>query len=162
MQYVVLNGKTSSTTDVVSGVPQGSVLGPLLFIFYINDSVMEPLTDSTYISLYADDMLMYRIIHSIQDYEALQEDTNTVCNWVDSNELALNSNKCKYMVVSRLRSRSVPTRPMLLYGQPMQQVSNYKYLGVVLTDDLSWSLHIDNISCKARRLVGLLYRKFYR
>lgn len=161
-QYVVLNGKTSSTTDVVSGVPQGSVLGPLLFIFYINDSVMEPLTDSTYISLYADDMLMYRIIHSIQDYEALQEDTNTVCNWVDSNELALNSNKCKYMVVSRLRSRSVPTRPMLLYGQPMQQVSNYKYLGVVLTDDLSWSLHIDNISCKARRLVGLLYRKFYR
>ena len=161
-QYVVLNGKASLTTYVESGVPQGSVLGPLLFLFYINDSVQEPLSDGTLISLYADDILMYRIIHSTRDYEALQEDTDTVSSWVDSNDLALNSIKCKYMVVSRLKSRSVPSQTMLLYNQPMEQVSNYKYLGVILTNDLSWSLHIDKIACKTRRLVGFLYRKFYR
>jgi hypothetical protein len=90
--------------------------------------VLEPLSDGTFISLYADDMLMYRIIHSIQDYEALQEDTDTVCNWVDINDLALNNIKCKYMVVSRLKSRAVPSRAMLLYGQPMEQVSNYEWV----------------------------------
>ena len=61
-QYIVLNGEKSATTDVVSGVPQGSVLGPLLFLIYINDSVQEPLSDGTQISLFVDDILMYRII----------------------------------------------------------------------------------------------------
>ena len=161
-QHVVLNGKDSSTTDVVSGVPQGSVLGPLLFLIYINDSVHEPLSDGTLISLYADDILMYRIINCLRDYEKLQKDTDTVCSWVDNNELALNRIKCKYMVVSRLKSRAVLSQTMLLYGEPMERVTNYRYLGVILTEDLSWSLHVDRISCKTRRLVGMLYRRFYR
>ena len=161
-QYVVLNGKDYSTTNVMSGVPQGSVLGPLLFLIYINDSVQGPLSDGTLISLYADDILLYRIINCLRDYEILQKDTDSVCTWVDTNELALNRIKCKYMVVSRLKSRAVPSQSMLLYGQPMEQVANYKYLGVFLTEDLSWSLHIDKITCKTRRLVGMLYRRFYR
>ena len=161
-QYVVLNGKESSIIDVVSGVPQGSVLGPLLFLLYINDSVQEPLSDGTLISLYADDILMYRIINCVRDYKMLQSDIDTVSRWVDINELALNHIKCKYMVVSRLKSRAVPSPTMLLYGQPMEWVTNYKYLGVLLTEELSWSLHIEKISCKTRRLVGMLYRRFYR
>ena len=115
-QYVVLNGKESSIIDVVSGVPQGSVLGPLLFLLYINESVQEPLSDGTPISLYADDILMYRIINCVQDYKMLQSDIDTVSRWVDINELALNHIKCKYMVVSRLKSRAVPSPTMLLYG----------------------------------------------
>ena len=139
-QYVVLNGKVSSTTDVVSGVPQGSVLGPLLFLIYINDSVQEPLSDGTLLSLYADDILLYRIINCLQDYEILQEDTDSVCSWVDTNELVLNPIKCtKYMVVSRLKSRAVPPQSMLLYGQPMERVANYKYLGPCIHKYLEWN-----------------------
>ena len=134
-QYVVLNGKESSIIDVVSGVPQGSVLGPLLFLLYINDSVQEPLSDGTLISLYADDILMYRIINCVRDYKMLQSDIDTVSRWVDINELALNHIKCKYMVVLRLKSRAVPSPTMLLYGQPMERVTNYKYLGVLLTEE---------------------------
>ena len=95
-QYVVLNGKQSSTTDVVSGVLQGSVL---LFPLYINNAVQEPLSGDTVMSLYADDILMYRIINCIQDYKKLQNDTDTVSRWVDTNELALNRVKCKYTQV---------------------------------------------------------------
>ena len=167
LQYVVLNGKESSITDVVSGVPQGSVLGPLLFHLYhvvsfLNDSVQEPLPDGTLISLYADDILMYRIINCVRSYKMLQNDTDTVSRWVDIHELALNRIKCKYMVVSRLKFRAVLPLTMLLYGQPMEWITKYKYLEVLLTEELSWSLHIEKITCKTRRLVRMLYRRFYR
>ena len=104
---------------------------------------------------------MYQIINCVRDYEKLQNDTDIVSRWIDINELALNCVKCKYMVVSRLKSRAVPSQTVLLYGQLMERVINYRYLGVFLTEDLScsWSLHIDKISCKTWRM---LYRQFYR
>lgn len=73
-QYVVLNGAESSKIPVLSGVPQGSVLGPLLFLAYINDSTLEPLDHDTHITLYADDILLYRTITAPSDYEILQSD----------------------------------------------------------------------------------------
>ena len=66
------------------------------------------------------------------------------------------------MVVSRLKSRAQLVEPMLLLGEPIERVTSYKHLGVILTDNLSWSMHIDRISSKAGCLVGLLYRKFYK
>ena len=152
-QYVVCNGGRSSTEVVLSGVPQGSVLGPLLFLIYVNDSTFQPLSISSVINLYADDTLLYRVIKSSHDYVELQCDVNT---------MALNDTICKYMVISRLKSRALPPHQITLHDQPMERVSNYKYLGVLISDDLSWSPHIDKITSKARRLLGLLYRKFYR
>ena len=66
------------------------------------------------------------------------------------------------MVISRLRSRALPPQQITLNDQPMERVSNYTYLGVLISDDLSWSPHIDRITGKARRLLGLLYRQFYQ
>ena len=147
-QYVAVNGQRSPTSVVVSGVPQGSVLGPLLFLIYVNDFDSLPVSIDTLSSLFADDLLMYRIINTSEDYKELQSDVDIVCNWVDENKLAFNRNKCKYMVVSRLKSRAQLVEPMLLLGEPIERVSSYKYLGVILTDYLSWSMHIDRISVK--------------
>ena len=66
------------------------------------------------------------------------------------------------MVISKLKSRALPLQAVTLFNQPMLRVSTYKYLGVIISDDLSWALHIEEITSKARKLVGLLYRNFYR
>ena len=112
-------------------------------------------------SLYADDLLLYREISCTNDYLMIQDDINTLSIWVDGNILTFNANKCKHMIISRLKSNSVQAPALTLYGKPLEKVSLYKYLGVTITDDLSWSTHIDQISSKARRIVGLIYRQFY-
>ena len=81
-QFVVLSGKKSATKSVLSGVPQGSVLGPLLFLVYINDCVCEPLDNDSHTTLYADDMFLYRVINSPEDYTILQKDVDTLSSWV--------------------------------------------------------------------------------
>ena len=92
-QYVVLNGERSATCKVTSGVPQGSVLGWLLFLIYIHDSVCSTALNGNSITLYADDLLLYRVVNSVQDYERVQEGVlNDIGRWVDENDLHLNVN----------------------------------------------------------------------
>ena len=134
------------------------VLGPLLFLIYINDSACVQLNPGTYITMYADDLLLHREIDCPEDYPKLQQDVNEIAKWVDVNQLSLNSKKCKYMIVSRLRGRSVPSCTPSLNGQPLDRVRQYKYLGVVLTDDLTWSTHISEITNKARKIIGRIYQ----
>lgn len=136
-------------------------MGPLLFLIYINDSAGEMLSTGSSITMYADDLLLHRVISSSDDYELLQNDINTLAKWVDRNHLTLNAGKCKCMVISRPRRRSIPFYPLKLHMQTMERVSQYKYLGVLINEDLTWSSHINEISNKARRMVGLLYRQFY-
>ena len=101
-QYVCVGGATSELHPVILGVPQGSVLGPLLFNFYINDISLVPLTAGT-MSLYADNVMLYHLIRSQIDFLALQVDVDSLCIWTDENHLNFNSVKCKYMVISRKR-----------------------------------------------------------
>ena len=114
------------------------------------------------VNLYADDTLLYRAISSPLDYVNLQSDINTFAYWVNKNDLTLNAGKCKYMVISKRRSQAVPFQSMMLYSQPMDRIFSYKYLGVTICDELSWSLHIDKVTSKARQLIGMLYRRFYQ
>ena len=81
---------------------QGSVLGPLLFLIYINDSDCEPLDSGSHITWYADDIDLYWVISSPTDYITLQTDVDSLSNWVLKNDLTLNATKCKFMVISRL------------------------------------------------------------
>ena len=160
-QQVVVNGSTSYAVPVLSGVPQGSVLGPLLFLLYIDGITNVTLSPNSHLTLYADDMLLYRPIANCADYANLQEDINRISEWVEANYLQFNTQKCKFMRVTRKRSGIYPPT-LYLCCQPLQEVDSYKYLGILLSSDLSWTQHIQSICGKARKLIGLIYRRFYQ
>ena len=160
-QYVVVDGATSSTTPVVSGVPQGSVLGPLLFITYINHVSMLALSEGSKLTMYADDILLYKPIKVSEDYSGLQSDIDAIYECTKASYLTLNPLKCKYLICSRKRYPCLPTSGLLLAGTTLEQVESYQYLGVLVSSRLTWSDHIEQICTKARKLVGMLYRQFY-
>ena len=88
-------------------------------------------------------------------------DIDTISDWVNCNNLTLNPTKCKTMVISQKRNSVKPHTQFTLNSSPLEQVETFKYLGILLSSDLSWSSHIDFICTKARKLIGLLYRRFY-
>ena len=156
----MVGGELSLDIPVLSGVPQGSVLGPLLFLVYIDDVSDILLSDGSALNLYADDMLLYKPVKSPEDFRHIQSDIDCISDWVSCNNLTLNPNKCKTMIISRKRN-SVSPPHLILNGTPLEQVNTFKYLGVLLSSELSWSAHIESICTKARKLIGLLYRRFY-
>ena len=101
-QSVVVNGTSSHSTHVISRVPQGSVLGPLLFLIYIDDISTLALSENSKLSLYADDMLLYKTISSTADYAELQQDIDLIYGWSTANLMTFNVSKCKCMLVIRL------------------------------------------------------------
>ena len=115
---------------------------------------------ATYCVLYADDVLLYRPVINQSDYSVMQSDIDKISEWSDNHYLTLNEAKCKYMAVSRKR---FPTQslPLMLNNTALEKVDTFKYLGVLLSYNLSWSGHISAICTKARRILGLLYRRFY-
>ena len=155
-QSVLVNGVESEFVQVISGVPQGSVLGPLLFLIYINDVASIKLSVNTKLSLYADDMLLYKVITSSEDYAELQEDINLIHNWSVNNLMTFNASKCKCMYISRKRERRCPS--VSLDNATMEYVTHYKYLGVVISSDMTWTSHIQHICNKTKRIIGMLYR----
>ena len=158
-QRVILNGSTSTWLPVKSGVPQGSILGPLLFLIYINDLCAVPLSSGTKLMMFADDIMLYKPISSPHNITNFQDDVNLVYAWVSNNHLSININKTKFMLISRRRGR-LHSFPLYLSNTLIEKVHHFKYLGVWISDDLSWSKHVETICCKARRLLGYTFRTF--
>ena len=120
------------------------------------------LSEGSKLILVADDIVLYRTIHTEQDYTAaaLQHDVNSLGVWSLRNQLSFNPAKCKSMVLSRKKIRTTP--PILnLLGSEIEGVDSIKYLGLTIKRNLSWYDHINKVCSKARRLVGMLYRQFY-
>ena len=92
LQHVVVDGCISGANNVLSGVPQGTVLGPLFFLIYIND-IAENLSPGTSIRLFADDSLLYRIIKSNEDIDILQKDLDTIQRWESRNKMSFHPDK---------------------------------------------------------------------
>ena len=148
-QQVQVGGAISSPTSVDSGVPQGMVLGPLLFLLHINDL---PQVVSSQVRPFADDCLLYRGIRCREDQLALQRDLTTLSKWGDTWGMKFNAAKCKIMRISR--SQTTHTQFYSLNNQILTEVDQAKYLGVTLSNELSWSPHISNTVSKANSSLG--------
>lgn len=155
-QCVVINGVKSSLGAVSSGVPQGTVLGPLLFSLYINDL---PTRINSTIRMFADDCILYRTIDCINDSHRLQQDLDEFSSWSKSWQIDLNASKCKSMVVTN--KRRVVQSHYVIDGTPLELVKEHSYLGVTITSNLSWTSHINNIACKASKVLGLIRRHLH-
>jgi hypothetical protein len=153
-QRVVVNGGTSKWLPVKSGVPQGSILGPLLFNIFISDMSYVPKHSN--IVFYADDTKCFKRITNFNDCLALQSDLDLLCEWSVKWKLNFNALKCKLLSVTRNKN------PVSFYynmnGHILERVNNIKDLGVTVTDDLNWSTHIETILGKANKVSGLIKR----
>ena len=154
----MLNGVSSPVREVNLGVPQGSILGPLLFLLSVNSIFDTSLSYNAIISLYAHDILLYKEIKCDLDLVAFQSDVSLVVEWVLSVHLQLNSMKTKSLLISR--KRQPPTLALEVNGVPIETVSSFRYLGVTISGDLRLNLHIDAVCARAHRLLGFLYRSF--
>lgn len=152
-QFVYSNQISSTRRPVLSGVPQGTVLGPLLFLIYVNDL---PTNISSQIRLFADDCVIYRPINCPNDSQILQNDLITIETWCKNWLMTLNIRKTS--VVSFHRRKFHPVPSYFFSGSEISPVNSYKYLGINITPDLNWSSHITNISNEANKVLGYLRR----
>lgn len=155
-QCVTIHDIVSSSVPVTSGVPQGSVLGPLLFLMYVNDI---PDFISSKIRFYADDCVLYREIKDCNDSILLQNDLNSVSSWCSKWLMRVNTEKTKVMTFTSVRSPL--SCDYYISGSNIGRTDHYKYLGVILTSNLSWNAHIDHITNKASKTLGLLRKSLY-
>ena len=155
-QRVLIDGAASEWCEVTSGVPQGSILGPLLFIIYIND-IGKDLSSHT--GLFADDCTISTGVSSYHDCLSLQDDLNSLFRWANKWQLALNTSKCKVMCISR--KRNPPTFQYHINNNNLEWVETFKYLGVKLNNKLTWDDHTLEVTSKAQRVLNLLRRTMY-
>ena len=151
---VAVDGVYSPWAGVTSGVPQGTILGPLLFLIYIND-LPDCVTEGTIVRLFADDCLVYRVIHSHDDQVILDKDLASLQKWSERWGMSFNPRKCNVLQVSRGDPSS---HFYQLCGEVLQKVSDAKYLGILISSDLSWDKHISDVAKRANYTLGLIRR----
>ena len=156
-QRVILNSAKSDWAPVLSGVPQGTVLGPLLFSLYINDISTDIDPE---IRLFADGCICYREIKDTKDILKLQKDVDQLGCWARKLGMRFQTVKCNMMQITRKRIKKIHASYTLV-ETVLENLESIKYLGVIITNDLRWNTHVSNISTKASRTLGFLRRNLY-
>ena len=157
-QCVHLRGSQSDWIDITSGVPQGSVLGPFLFVAYVNDL---PDSVSSKLYMFADDTKLYRTITSELDCHILQQDLNNVMNWGRTWLTNFNLHKCKVLSFGiKVPIKSIYMMLCSDQRHQLDRVEEEKDLGVLFSSTLKFSNHIKEIVHRANRLIGLIKRTF--
>ena len=158
-QITVINNVPSGSCKITCGVPQGYILGPLLFLLYINDLPKCQLVSNG--RLFADDTnLTYADDDLNKIISVLNDDLKILQNWLNMNKLSLNVMKTKYMfVASRQRLSNVPEQlDISISGNEIKRVKSYKCLGLELDEGLTWESHVSAIVSKVSKVIGVLRR----
>ena len=161
-QFVEYDGHSSSKQIVKCGVPQGSILGPLLFLLYINDLAL--VCPKLFSILFADDSNMFL---SGKDPNKLIRDMNEemhkITQWLTVNRLSLNVDKTHFMLFRKKNTRVALNETLYIKGTVINQVESTKFLGVFIDSSLTWRSHIQHIDGKVARGLGILYkcRKYF-
>lgn len=161
-QCVVVDGKLSAPLNVKSGVPQGSILGPLLFVLFINDMYTR-VSAHTRIALYADDTKIWRYIKSPNDHTILQSDINALNAWATENRMKFHPDKCKVLSVNNFHHNLFQELPFYLYPYHIHDtILDYtheeKDLGILVTSKFSFKAHQNYILNRAINQFNLLRR----
>jgi len=151
-QCVSVNGYLSSVLPVKSGVLQDSILGPLLFLIYINE-LSESVKHST-VFKFADDAKCYKSINTQMDSTHLQQDLNSLFQWSINNRLSFNISKC--VVLQRMPSLNLANNFYYINKCELAKVVKHKDLGIIFTTNLSWYSHYEAITAKAYKSIDLI------
>ena len=160
-QYVEINNERSSCLDIKTGVPQGSILGPLLFLIYMND--IPNVSQAFRFILYADDTTLFSTIeYSIpirtsKADELLNQELFLVNEWLEINKLSLNIGKTKYMIFHPHQKDIIDLTPRLIMnGIEIERVETFDFLGVTLDENLTWKPHTDKVATKLSKYSGIM------
>ena len=163
-QYVELNGYKSPHLPLTTGVPQGSILGPLLFLIYMND--IPSSSDVFKFLLFADDTSLKTFMNTKLPNFSIEEKSNVinreiqqVYDWLAVNKLSLNVKKTKFMIFFTSQqniNRFIPT--LSIGGKLIERVKNFNFLGLTINENMSWKPHTDKIANKTSKYVGVLNR----
>ncbi len=157
-QRVVLPGVTSDWNQIKAGVPQGSILGPLLFLLYINDIVNDI---NSSIRLFADDTSLYLIVDTPETASrTINADLDTITNWSNKWLVLFNPKKTESLLISRKRN-TVAHPQLLMNTVNVSEVECHKHLGIYLSNDGTWHQHIDYITGKAWRRIHIMRKLKY-
>ena len=154
-QQVVIDGNTSHSLPVCSGVPQGSVLGPTLFLIYIND--LPDHLDCN-VSLFADDTLIYQEVTSPEEEQRFQNNIDNLLKWSIDWKMPFNTAKCQVMAFNQ---RSTPNPTYFLGDDALTCVTKATYLGVTVQSNLQFTSHINTKVTEAKRTLGLIKRTLH-
>ena len=161
-QFSTINGTVSKTRTVTCGVPQGSILGPLLFLVYIND--LASISKEFSMILFADDSNLFMSGKDLADIaDRLNRESHKLIDWLRANRLSLNLLKTHYMLFAPKKKTPPPEVDIIIDGTKIERVTTCKFLGVILDENLNWKKHIEYTSTKISKTLGLLNkaRKYF-
>ena len=156
-QKVVIGEECSGWVPVTSGIPQGSVLGPMLFVIYINDL---PETVESDVYLFADDTKIFKVLNSANDKDILQSDLTSLMDWSKKWLLSFHPDKCKHIHITRERGDPIDHRYYLIQGKDLELIESEKDIGVHIDQNINFDKHISAISNKANAMFAMLRRAF--
>ena len=153
-QRVTVLGATSEPLPICSGVPQGSILGPALFLIYVND--LPDVVERSHIAMFADDAKIYHQIKAPDDAACLQSDLDRMDGWATDAGLLFNESKCKAQRVTRKKKPVVTD--YTIKSKVVETVETERDLGVLVTDNLTWNNHVRYQTSRANKLLGYIRR----